>query len=173
MRELRAQNRVCDRAREYSSRSLDGELSDFERALLETHLERCDECRAYATELAEIVTRLRAAPLEALPHPVALPSRRRVRTRALQGAAAAAAAVVAVTAGLVGSFWLVSGFFVGNRGPVRLKSDLGAPLFGSRFVRWATPEERDETINMSAVYVLLGFVLILFGFVADTRYSLF
>jgi hypothetical protein len=74
---------------------------------------------------------------------------------------------------VVGSFWLVSGFFVGNRGPVRLKSDLGAPLFGSRFVRWATPEERDETINMSAVYVVLGFVLILFGFAADTRYSLF
>src|SRR6266498_5786987 len=74
---------------------------------------------------------------------------------------------------LVGSFWLVAGFFVGNRGPVRLKSDLGAPLFGSRFVRWATPEERDETINMSAVYVVLGFVLILFGFAADTRYSLF
>jgi hypothetical protein len=74
---------------------------------------------------------------------------------------------------IVGSFWLVSGFFVGNRGPVRLKSDFGAPLFGSRFVRWATPEEREETINMSALYVLLGFVLILFGFVADTRYSLF
>jgi hypothetical protein len=73
---------------------------------------------------------------------------------------------------VVGSFWLVSGFFVGNRGPVRLKSDLGAPLFGSRFVRWATPEERDETINMSAIYVVLGFVLILLGFVADTRYSL-
>jgi len=66
MRELRAQNRVCDRAREYSSRSLDGELSDFERALLETHLERCDACRAYAVELAEIVTRLRLEPLEAL-----------------------------------------------------------------------------------------------------------
>ncbi len=74
---------------------------------------------------------------------------------------------------VVGSFWLVAGFFVGNRGPVRLKSDLGAPLFGSRFVRWATPEEREETINMSAVYVLLGFVLILLGFAADTRYSLF
>ena len=74
---------------------------------------------------------------------------------------------------MVGSFWLVAGFFVGNRGPVRLKSDLGAPLFGSRFVRWATPEEREETINMSAIYVLLGFVLILFGLSADTRYSLF
>jgi len=74
---------------------------------------------------------------------------------------------------LVGSFWLVSGFFVGNRGPVRLKSDIGAPWFGPRFVRWATPEEREETINMSAIYVLLGFVLILLGFAADTRYSLF
>src|SRR5437764_10960174 len=48
---------------------------------------------------------------------------------------------------LVGSFWLVAGFFVGNRGPVRLTSDLGAPLFGSRFVRWATPEEREETVT--------------------------
>jgi hypothetical protein len=27
---------------------------------------------------------------------------------------------------LVGSFWLVSGFFVGNHGPVRLKSDINA-----------------------------------------------
>jgi anti-sigma factor RsiW len=103
MRELRSQSRVCDRAREYSSRSLDGELSDFERALLESHLERCAACNAYAAELSEIVTRLRVAPLEAIPHPVSLPSRRRVRARAFQGAAAAAAAAVAVTAGLVGS----------------------------------------------------------------------
>jgi anti-sigma factor RsiW len=103
MRELRAQSRVCDRAREYSSRSLDDELSEFERALLETHLERCDACRAYAVELGEIVTRLREAPLEALPHPVSLPSRRRVRARVLQGAAAVAAAAVAATAGLLGS----------------------------------------------------------------------
>jgi anti-sigma factor RsiW len=103
MRELRSQSRVCDRAREYSSRSRDGELSDFERALLESHLERCAACNAYAAELSEIVTRLRVAPLEAIPHPVSLPSRRRVRARAFQGAAAAAAAAVAVTAGLVGS----------------------------------------------------------------------
>jgi hypothetical protein len=74
---------------------------------------------------------------------------------------------------LLGTFWRVSGFIVGNRGPLPLYSDLGAPLFGSRFVRWATPEERNETINMSAIYVVLGFVLILFGFAADTRYSLF
>jgi anti-sigma factor RsiW len=94
---------VCDRAREYSSRSLDGELSDFEHALLETHLERCAACRAYSLELSEIVTRLRAAPLEPLSQPISLPSRRRARGRVLQGAAAVAAAAVAATAGLVGS----------------------------------------------------------------------
>ena len=103
MRELRAQSRVCDRAREYSSRSLDGELSDFEHALLETHLERCAACRAYSAELAEIVTHLRAAPMESLSQQISLPSRRRVRARAFQGAAAVAAAAVAATAGLVGS----------------------------------------------------------------------
>lgn len=103
MRDLRSQSRLCDRAREYSSRGLDGELSDFERALLENHLERCEPCRAYAAELGQIVGRLRLAPLEALPHPISLPSRRGTRTRAFQAAAAAAAAAVAVTAGLVGA----------------------------------------------------------------------
>ncbi len=103
MRDLRAHSRICDRAREYASRSLDGELSDFERALLESHLERCAVCRAYAEELEQIVSRLRLAPLEAVPQPISLPSRRRVRARAFQAAAAAAAAAVAVTAGLVGS----------------------------------------------------------------------
>jgi anti-sigma factor RsiW len=102
MRELRAQNRVCERAREYSSRRLDDELSDFERALLESHLERCEPCRLYSSELEEIVSRLRNAPLEQLPHPIALPSRSRVRARALQVGVAAAAAVVAVSATLVG-----------------------------------------------------------------------
>jgi predicted anti-sigma-YlaC factor YlaD len=126
MRELRAQNRVCDRAREYSSRSLDGELSDFERALLETHLERCDACRAYAVELAEIVTRLRLEPLEALPHPVSLPSRRRVRARALQGAAAVAAAAVAATAGLVGSLQT-------HANPARPNLNLGALVSADDF----------------------------------------
>jgi hypothetical protein len=73
---------------------------------------------------------------------------------------------------LVGSFLAIAGFFVGNRGPVRLKRDVGVPLLGSRFVRWATPEEREESINTSAIYVVLGFALIFLGVLADTRYSL-
>jgi anti-sigma factor RsiW len=103
MRAVRAQSRVCDRAREYSSRALDGELSDFERALLGSHLERCEACRAYSAELGQIVERLRLTPLEPLSHPISLPSRRRGRVRVLQIAAASAVAAVAATAGLVGA----------------------------------------------------------------------
>jgi hypothetical protein len=73
---------------------------------------------------------------------------------------------------LVGSFLLVAGFFVGNRGPVRLKREEGTTLLGQRFLRWATPDEREETINSSAIFVVLGFVLIVFGVAADDRYKL-
>lgn len=73
---------------------------------------------------------------------------------------------------LVGSFLLVAGFFVGNRGPVRLKSEEGTMLFGQRVLRWATPAEREETINHSAIFVVLGFVLILLGIAADDRHRL-
>lgn len=75
---------------------------------------------------------------------------------------------------LVGSFLLVGGFFTGNRGPLRLKSDeAGLPFWGSRAVRWATVEEREDAINTSAIYVALGFVLILAGVAVDTRYQIF
>jgi hypothetical protein len=77
---------------------------------------------------------------------------------------------------LMGSFLLVAGFFVGNRGPVRLRGRKGEEgsflFFGSRFVRWASPAERDENINLSAVFFVLGFVLILVGVAADNRYDL-
>jgi hypothetical protein len=69
---------------------------------------------------------------------------------------------------LAGAGLLIAGFFVGNRGPVRAKRNQPIPIFGSRFVRWATAEELNETINTSAVYVSLGFALILLGVLADT-----
>jgi hypothetical protein len=79
---------------------------------------------------------------------------------------------------LIGSFLLISGFFLGNRGPVRPKGDdPGVPIFGPlvrhRMLRWATPEERDESLSVSVVFVALGVVLILFGLLADTRYKLY
>ena len=71
----------------------------------------------------------------------------------------------------LGSFLLVAGFFVGNRGPVRPKG-VGPSFFGQRFMRWATPHEREEALNESAVYIVIGFVLIVLGVVADSRYRL-
>jgi hypothetical protein len=73
---------------------------------------------------------------------------------------------------LVGSFMLIAGFFIGNRGPVRPKGT-GPMLFGSRFMRWATPLEREESLNESALFVVLGFALILIGVAADSRTQLF
>jgi hypothetical protein len=74
---------------------------------------------------------------------------------------------------LAGSFLLIAGFFIGNRGPLRATREPGGMFFiGPRVVRPATLEEREETINTSAVFVALGFVLILLGVLADDRYRL-
>ena len=77
---------------------------------------------------------------------------------------------------LIGCFLLVSGFFVGNRGPVRPKSETeGGVLpipFGNRRLRWATQTEHQETINLSAVFVGLGFALVLLGVGIDGRVDL-
>jgi hypothetical protein len=75
---------------------------------------------------------------------------------------------VAVGFYLVGSFMLIAGFFIGNRGPVRPKG-VGPMFFGSRIMRWATPLEREESLNESALFVALGFVLILIGVAVDSR----
>jgi len=74
---------------------------------------------------------------------------------------------------IVGSILLVGGFFMGNRGPLRLRGDASiVPLLGPRLVRKATLEEREEAINTSAVFVSVGFMLILIGVVADSRFEL-
>jgi hypothetical protein len=82
---------------------------------------------------------------------------------------------------VIGSFLLVAGFFVGNRGPVRLKggeAEVGSTVgmfgmgLGGRRLRWATPEENADAMASSAVFVVIGFVLILIGVIADSRVQL-
>jgi hypothetical protein len=73
----------------------------------------------------------------------------------------------------VGSVLLIGGFFVGNRGPARPQGEGWFPFSLKRWVRWATPEEQRESISLSALLVVLGFVLILLGVLADSRSSLF
>ena len=78
----------------------------------------------------------------------------------------------------LGCFLMVSGFFVGNRGPARVKSEasgwsmLPLPGFGERRLRWASLDEQNETINNSAVFIVLGLILILIGVIVDSRHSL-
>jgi hypothetical protein len=82
---------------------------------------------------------------------------------------------------LGGSFLLIVGFFVGNRGPARVKGGddtvgpIGLPIPGSgtRRLRWATLGEQNETINNSAVFISLGLILVALGVAFDTRHSLF
>jgi hypothetical protein len=88
---------------------------------------------------------------------------------------------IAVGFYIIGSFLLVAGFFVGNRGPVRLRGEetevaptagmFGIGLAGRR-LRWATLEENDDAMASSAVFVALGFVLIVIGVAADSRFEL-
>jgi hypothetical protein len=75
----------------------------------------------------------------------------------------------------VGGALLIAGFLVGNRGPARPAGGEGwMPFsFRSRMLRWATQDEQDESINLSAVLIVLGFVLVVLGIVADARYRLF
>lgn len=98
MRDSTAGALLCERTREWISLELDGELSEFERALMNAHLVCCGECGEFEAEVRSITTRLRAERLEPVPVPVSLPVRRRSPLRVTQ--VAAAAAVVLAAAGL-------------------------------------------------------------------------
>lgn len=93
---------ACDRAREWSSLALDGELSGFEQALLDAHLDRCADCRAFVTDVGDATGLLRASVPERPSAPISIPGRLRPQTHVRNVLALAAAASVFVTAGLVG-----------------------------------------------------------------------
>jgi hypothetical protein len=111
------------------------------------------------------------------------------RFSALLGGIAAGTAIVALVVGLVagasvsrslsvgwyavGSAVLIGGFFVGNRGPTRPQGEGWFPFSMRRWVRWASPQEQHESISLSALLVVLGFVLIVFGIIADSRTGIF
>jgi predicted anti-sigma-YlaC factor YlaD len=92
----------CVRARQQLSLRVDSELSEFEGVLLDAHLGRCDDCRAFEQGITGFTEALRAVPAET-PAISFQPPRRRapldvVFANALRaGSAAAAVAVVAIT----------------------------------------------------------------------------
>ena len=66
--------RGCDSARAQVSALLDGELSELEEADLRQHLDGCAACRTYRSGAESISGSLRAAPLEELDFPIAVPN---------------------------------------------------------------------------------------------------
>jgi anti-sigma factor RsiW len=93
----------CERAREWVSLALDGELSELEAARLRAHTERCAACAAYARTVRAATEELRAAEPE--PAAVVVPLDRSRRRRPLLHAMLPAAAVIALATatGLSGS----------------------------------------------------------------------
>ena len=96
-----SQDQRCERARQSVSLQVDGELSEFEQALLRAHLARCPHCRAFDAQVGALTAEVRAVPLEPLERPIALPRRRRTVVGNVQLAAAAAVAVLVAGLGTI------------------------------------------------------------------------
>jgi len=103
-------NGHCERARAWVSLHADGELSELEHALLDAHLERCADCRAFAAGIEGLEALLRSTPLERPAHPAGVRQLRSSRSqRILQaGAAVAVIATGGLAAVLVGVFHATS-----------------------------------------------------------------
>jgi predicted anti-sigma-YlaC factor YlaD len=95
---VRGRSQDCERTRASVSAALDGELSELESLRVRTHLNGCDVCREFEASAQFSTTALRAAPLEPLTRPIALPSRRK-RALGVRVPSAAAAAVLMVAFG--------------------------------------------------------------------------
>jgi anti-sigma factor RsiW len=91
---------VCERVRAQVSLELDGELSQLEQRMLDSHLERCANCAHYAEEVRDVTHRIRTAPPATLRRPVVLRRRRAMTTTRLQIGVAAAFALAALGLGL-------------------------------------------------------------------------
>jgi ferric-dicitrate binding protein FerR (iron transport regulator) len=91
---------ACDRACTWASLAPDGELSELEQRLLDSHLARCGACNRFARQVATVAAELRAAALQPLPQPVAIPTWRRGTVTARFRAVGAAAAVAVMALGI-------------------------------------------------------------------------
>ena len=80
---------VCDRVRGQVSLLLDGELSQLEQRMVAGHLERCADCREFATSVRTFTEQLRSAPLESPRRPIVVRRPRRVSVSGIQASAAA------------------------------------------------------------------------------------
>lgn len=110
---------ACDRARQWVSADVDGELSRFERVLLAAHTAGCASCREFQAAAAAFTDALRAAPLEHPERPIEV---RRIRRRVRVRLAPAIAAMAVVAVGL-GSILASSELRTGSVGGVSVSAE--------------------------------------------------
>lgn len=93
------------------------------------------------------------------------------------GVVAGASAARAVSVGwyCTGAFLLALGLIASSRGPTRsVEGGSWSPVsMRGRKLRWASRSEQEDSINVSAVLVALGLVLIVAGVAVDPRQRLF
>jgi anti-sigma factor RsiW len=94
---------VCSRAREWASLRLDGELSPLEKELLERHLETCEDCRAFESNVRWATDVMRLTAAERPSRRVTIPSRPARRLSAGPRRAAIAAVAALALGALAGS----------------------------------------------------------------------
>jgi anti-sigma factor RsiW len=93
-------DRGCSRAQAWASLELDGELSQLEHVLLESHLQSCAACAVQISDLRAITAAIRAEPLARPSAPVFVARPTAARSRSLPVRIAMAATLAALAAGL-------------------------------------------------------------------------
>ena len=85
---------ACERARFWASLMPDGELSLFERRLLDAHCVRCASCRELRDDVGSFTSVVRSTPLEGMSSPVRVPRHRLQVWRPAAGVVASGGAAV-------------------------------------------------------------------------------
>lgn len=100
---------ACERAMQWISLDLDGELSQLEQAALARHLDACDRCREVGADVDAFTLLLRDAPLVELERPVVVAAPRRARAQVARRAAVSVAFAGLAGVAALGGLLLTSG----------------------------------------------------------------
>ena len=90
---------ICERNRAQVSLLLDGELSELEGRMLDSHVAQCPSCAEFRLSVTTFTESLRAAPFEELGTPIVVHRRRVISMSRLQVGVAAVLALAALGLG--------------------------------------------------------------------------
>jgi hypothetical protein len=104
-REYFASGSVCERAREWSSLRIDGELSVLEDELLERHLGACEACATFEDAMRATAGAMRSAPVARPTRRIRIPARRATGFSVERRRTAVVAAAALALGALLGSYF--------------------------------------------------------------------